>query len=275
MPKSVSMKIDFNKAMKDEKILSGLVVECEHYQTTGADDNYLVKVNCLGTLVTIDGSEFSEIPTRMTPRHLVGENINFTIIEITDEAIFGSMKRATEILRKPIMDRLEAGEIMKGTVTYTTPYGAYINIDGVLSGLLKNYDFADDGTEVREVYKKYSQIEVKYKKTSENGNILFLPAKKKKGQVLYDVSKIDRGQSYLGKVTDIPINFDCVRVIIDGNNVRVKCDYPDRIPDIKVGDMVVITITKKYYDEEKERYFIFGKIISRVGFYQNQNGRRR
>jgi hypothetical protein len=92
---------------------------------------------------------------------------------------------------------------------------------------------------------------------------------------LYDVSKIERGQTYLGKVTDIPINMDCVRVIIDGNNVRVKCNYPQKIPDINVGDIVVLSITKKYYDEEKERYFIFGKIINRVAVYQNNNGRRR
>lgn len=274
MAKTVKMKIDFSKSMEQEKILSGLVVSCKSYHTSDIEVEYMLEVNCLGNLVNIPGSEIITHQTKSTPNFLVGENINFVVIEVNENIIMGSMKKANEILSKPIMDKLLGGEVLKGMVSYITPYGAYINIDGVVSGFMKNYDFSDDGTEIREIYPKYSTIEVKFKKYSSNGNIIFLPAKKRKGKAMYDISQIEHGQTYLGKVTDVPSTMNYVRVIIDGKNLKVKCNYPRKVQDVKVGDIVVVSITKKEQIEGKDKYVIFGNIINRIESFQNNQGRR-
>lgn len=261
MPKSVTMKIDLNKAKEEKKILSGLVTACEDYKLSDDVDRRLLLVNCLGNMITIEEPEIVQLPYAVTLKSLVGEKVNFVVTDITSEGVFGSMRLAKEITEEPILKRLLAGEVMKGTVTYTTPYGVYISIKGVVSGMMKNYDFSDDGTEIREIYPKYSDIRVKYKKTTKNGNILFLPEQKRKGQILYDIEKIEKGQTYLGKITNISPDFDYIIVTINPG-ITVKCTFPAKYPDTKESDEVVITISSKM--QKKGRYYLKGRVIQRV-----------
>lgn len=256
------IKIDFEKSKAEKKILSGLVVSCEQYKISALEVSYILVVNCHNTLINIGQSEIPELPARVGPKNLIGENVNFTIIDINDGIIMGSIKEAEAILKKPILEKLYAGEVMTGVVTYITPWGAYVTIGGVVSGIMKNFDFADDGTEIWKVHKKYSKIKVKYKKTTNKGTIVFLPEKKKLGKVLYNPENIKPGDSFLGKVTDVSLPAGMVRVIIDSNNLIVRCVYPKKFTDIKIGNKVVVTISK--VKKEENYYSFYGKIMSRV-----------
>lgn len=81
-------------------------------------------------------------------------------------------------MQQPILDRLYAGEVMTGVISYITPWGAYVTIDGIVSGMLKNYDFSDDGTEVWKIHPRFSKIKVKYKRTNKRGLFFFFRRKK-------------------------------------------------------------------------------------------------
>ena len=88
------IKIDFEKSKAEKKILSGLVVSCEQYKISELEVSYILVVNCHNTLINIGQSEIPELPARVGPKNLIGENVNFTIIDINDGTIMGSIKEA-------------------------------------------------------------------------------------------------------------------------------------------------------------------------------------
>ena len=257
------MKTDFELAKKAKQILEGVVVACEMYKVSETENNFVFKVNYNNdAIITILQSEVLPFPAKMGPKTMVGQKVKFTIVDINEEGIFGSMKEAREILQQPILDRLYAGEVLTGIVTYITPWGAYVTIDGVVSGMLKNYDFSDDGTEVWKAHPKFSKIKVKYKKTNKKGNILLYPEKKRTGTPKYDITQIKAGDTFWGKITDVNLPNAKVRVLID-NATYVECKYPNNAysNSIKNGYNVAVVVTKVI--QHGDKYKLIGKIVSK------------
>ena len=96
----------------------------------------------------------------------VGEEIDVEVIEINSKThkLRVSLKR---LLPKPFDEFLKnynEGDIVTGTVTSLTDFGAFVRIDGV-EGLLHNQDISwDKNTKAREVLKSGEEVEVKIAK---------------------------------------------------------------------------------------------------------------
>jgi len=259
MAKAVNIKINLEKALAEKKVLKGLVTSCEDYNLSEESTQKRLLVHCLDSVIIIEEEDIVMPHHYATLKSYIGEKVNFTIKAIIENNVYGSMKEAKEIVEKPILEKLYAGEVLEGIITYITPFGAYITIDGKLSGLMKNYDFSDDGTEIREIYSKYSKIKVKYKKTTLNGNIVFLPEERRKGKELYNIKDIKKGQFFKGKVTNITPDFEWVSVTIS-SNIVVGCYFPQNFPYLKNGDEVTVKIGKIEHDETKDKYHLHGRI---------------
>ncbi|WP_457746209.1 30S ribosomal protein S1 [Sulfurimonas sp.] len=96
----------------------------------------------------------------------VGQEIDVEVIEInpTTHKLRVSLKR---LLPKPFdefLKKYNEGDIVTGTVTSLTDFGAFVRIDGV-EGLLHNQDISwDKNTKARDVLKSGDEVEVKIAK---------------------------------------------------------------------------------------------------------------
>lgn len=102
----------------------------------------------------------------------VGRQIQYIVTSETDDLIIASRKEVQLLKRDDILTRLKSGECMSAKVINTLKYGAYLEIDGVLTVLLKNTDFSSGFIAIKEVLRKGDTIKVKIKNPSQQNKIL-------------------------------------------------------------------------------------------------------
>ena len=109
----------------------------------------------------------------------VGQEIDVEVIEINPKThkLRVSLKR---LLPKPFdefLKKYNEGDIVTGTVTSLTDFGAFVRIDGV-EGLLHNQDISwDKNTKARDVLKSGDEVEVKIAKINEEDQKISLNRK--------------------------------------------------------------------------------------------------
>ena len=109
----------------------------------------------------------------------VGQEIDVEVIEINPQThkLRVSLKK---LLPKPFdefMKKYSEGDIVTGTITSLTDFGAFVRIDGV-EGLLHNQDISwDKNTKCKDVLKSGEEIEVKIAKINEEDQKISLNRK--------------------------------------------------------------------------------------------------
>ena len=101
-----------------------------------------------------------------------------------------------------ILGRLKDGEAMSAQIINILPHGAYVEIDGV-TGLLKNTDYAEDYTTISEMLSQGDKINVKLRKVSSNGLLLFEATKKYCNPSIVSADSLEKGQIVLGRIRSI------------------------------------------------------------------------
>lgn len=254
-------RVDFAKAKAENKILRGLVKECEVIESTDGQKKSQLTVIHNGKTVFISQEDVINFPYSKSITSLVGEEISFVVKDVfPDDIVFGDMKKAQEIKLKPTMDRLINGEVLEGMIVYALPHGVYVNIAGV-QGLLKNHKFSNDGTAVTDVYPVGDFIKVKLDKISEKGVILLAPEKPITKKSKADKESVKRGQSYIGKITATYPDRLYVNI---GAGLDCLC-YPSKlIPNPQIGQTVKVFIKKTFYGNKDGRLYIRGEITRRA-----------
>lgn len=255
-------KIDFELAMKNQTILRGLVRMCNKIEESDGTFREEILVETGGAGVIIEKDEVGIFPFEKSLRHLVGEEVSLVIIDVipSEKLILGSIKKALEIKNAPVIKSLEEGEVLQGVVMKTTKHGAYILV-GEVHGFMKNSDFSDDGSEIRDYYPEMSKMKVKFHKYTANGHILFRPERKRHGSEFINSDKIMPGQTFLGKIIKIFSDTEYVNI---APGIDCKC-YNN--PNIDLGMMEVnmpaLVQVKKVYranNEENGKLKIKGEI---------------
>ena len=131
-------------------------------------------------------------------------------VEIDD--IKASFKRAIPIKRKIVLQGLKNDKIKSCMVTDTKEWGAFVSIMGI-SCVLRNCDFSNDATAVRDIYKKGDIIEgVKLRKISSKERISLEMKEKytnphslsernlKKGNIILGMIRISKGFDLLASI---------------------------------------------------------------------------
>lgn len=102
----------------------------------------------------------------------LGREIHFLLTDEIDGLKLASRKEVQKLKRDTVISSLQNGEIMNAKVINLLKYGAYLEIEGVLTVLLKNADFSTGFIAVKEVLKKGDSIKVKLKKVQQKNKIL-------------------------------------------------------------------------------------------------------
>ena len=254
--------IDFQKAMENKVILKGLVKTSERltdqYDNEG-NPKAIMTVVINSNVAYMRGEDAINYPYSKSFARLVGDMVSVCVKEIVDDKVYVSMKLAKAERAKDTIELLEAGESVEGIVRFTTPYGAYITTETGVDGFLKNSDFSNDGTEVREVYPKMSKIKVRKKGFDRKGQYLFLPETKHLGTRILTYKNIRKGQAVEGKV--VSTYPDRYYINIDAD-LNVMCFYNPSVPNVQAGDRVLVKITKIMNNMKRPgEKFIRGAII--------------
>lgn len=209
-------------------------------------------VDAQGKMVVIPRQELDAEREFKSLLGFVGLEVPFVEKERIGDKIVGSRKEAQLLNREHILARLKDGEDFPAKVIKILKYGAYVDIEGV-TGLLKNVDFADDHTTVGDVLKIGDSVNVRLKKLSSNGNLVFEAVQKYKSPTIMDFSMFQKDQVVLGTIRSIKPwgMYVCI-----APNVDALCQIPST-GEFEEGQKVTILIKKVMPEEKRVR----GKVI--------------
>lgn len=184
----------------------------------------------------------------------IGREVYYIVIGVDEETgiITCSRKQAQEIQEDKVFEKIQDKEPFVGQVVNVLPYGAFVEIEGLV-GFLKNSDFSTDFTSVKEIHKLGENIKVRFKEVSDSGKLLFESPVKYKSKEQVDINEFERGQIRLGFVKAIK-PWGCYVNVAPG--LDALCPVPIDL-EIEEETRVSIKITK--VDSEKRQ--VRGKIV--------------
>lgn len=244
-------QMDFYKqALRTQKILKGRAKIVRYDEKTNKE---ILIVNLRNTTGIIYSEDIDVEKKWDKLNGFIGRELVFVIKEIDGENIICSRKKAQELLMDNILDRLKNGEVFSAKVINPQKYGAYVEIEGVLTGILKNLDFAENHITVKEVLQKGDIVNVRLKKITSNGKLNFEAITKYKSNSSIGFDSFKTEDIVEGKLKTIQPD-KCFVNIAPG--LDVLCSIPT-VGDLYEDMNVVIKISKLDSTTRKIR----GKII--------------
>jgi ribosomal protein S1 len=243
------------EAQKKKTILTG-VVKLSRDSKVNNKEELVVQTNGINCLCVIPSDEIDyEFPFRSLMT-FIGATVHFVVksIDAENEMFIGSRAEAQRVMAPEIISKLEDGECFDGKIINILPYGAYIDINGVV-GLLKNVDFAEDYTTIKDLHNLGDKVKVKMRGRSKNGKILFEAVKKYVNPNSLKKEDLAPGQMIVGVVRNIQPWGIFVTIL---PNLDALAD--SEIPDIQEDQKVKMLIKSIKTDDDK--FKVHGKIIS-------------
>lgn len=195
-----------------------------------------------------------------------GEEIDVEVIEISakERRLRVSLKN---LLPKPFDEfksKFKEGDIVKGVVTTTTNFGAFVRIDCV-EGLLHNEDASWDRNEkCKDIFKVGDEVEVKIAKIDDKEQKISLSLKELKQSPVQEFAKKHSvGEAIKGKIRDIK---DFGVFVELGENVDALIRKEDLgntdSGTLKIGDDIEASIA--FIDEKRNRIRLSIRQLARV-----------
>jgi small subunit ribosomal protein S1 len=195
-----------------------------------------------------------------------GQQIDVEVIEIDikERRLRVSLKN---ILPKPFDDftkAYKAGDVVKGTITTLTNFGAFVKI-GTVEGLLHNEDSSwNRSARCKDLFKEGDEIEVKILKIDAENEKISLSCKElQESPIQQYTKKYGNGDIVNGKILDIK-DFGLFVELEDGVDALIRKEDLGNIniADLKVGDEVEAVIV--FIDEKKNRIRLSIKRLSKI-----------
>lgn len=244
---------ELTSAKKDKTVLNGVV---KLVSTNPKNQSEELVVDYKGVKCIVPRSEIDANVKFKSLISFVGTNISFIVTNINkaENVCTVSRSAAQKATAPVILEKLEDGECFEGRFINILPYGAYVEINGV-TGLLKNVDFAEDLTAIRDIRHVGDKVMVKLRGKSKNDTLLFEAVNKYISPTAIRKEDLEVGQIVLGVVRSkqpwgIFVN------IAPGLDALVDSEFVDIEEDQKVS--VKIKTIKQAEDKLKVR----GKIVS-------------
>lgn len=199
--------------------------------------------------VTIDGTEgkipYDEIDFQKQIKNLsnfVGLELVVSVTGYSKEegVLLCSRAKAQELISPKVIATLKSGRKINAQIITLFYSGALLDILGVVV-FMKNEDFSDDFTQIREIHKRGDFLDVKLKEVDAQGRYLVEAYEKHciLPPVTLDSARI--GSVYIGRVLCI-MPWGCFVKI--GPDADVLCDMPVN-NDIKTNQKVNVVVKKK------------------------------
>ena len=195
-----------------------------------------------------------------------GEEIDVEVIEINsnERRLRVSLRN---LLSKPFDEftkKYKVGEVVKGTITSTTAFGAFVKIDNV-EGLLHNEDASwDRNDKCKDAFNVGDEIEVKIIKIDEENQKISLSIKELKSSPVQEYSKTHKvGDIVKGIIRDIKDFGVFVELSENVDALIHKEDIsPNMLEGLKIGDEIEAAIA--FIDEKKNRIRLSVKNLLRL-----------
>ncbi|MCR2039442.1 30S ribosomal protein S1 [Campylobacter helveticus] len=195
-----------------------------------------------------------------------GEEIDVEVIEINsnERRLRVSLRN---LLSKPFDEftkKYKVGEVVKGIITSTTAFGAFVKIDNV-EGLLHNEDASwDRNDKCKDAFNVSDEIEVKIIKIDEENQKISLSIKELKSSPVQEYSKTHKvGDIVKGIIRDIKDFGVFVELSENVDALIHKEDIsPNMLEGLKIGDEIEAAIA--FIDEKKNRIRLSVKNLLRL-----------
>mgnify|MGYP002620536457 CR=1 FL=1 len=136
--------LSYNRARReiDQKEFESKVNNNTVFKSVVSEVNDKGLITNFGTVKIFIPLSLSSIPRSEDPHTYKGKEIEYKVIEYNPETnrIIGSIKVLTDEVKKAKSDefwnKVEVGKMYTGTVNSISEYGAFVDIDGVVQGLL-------------------------------------------------------------------------------------------------------------------------------------------
>lgn len=155
--------------IKNEEIFKGKATAVKYNKQLKQDT---LIVNSKNLTVAIPADEIDIEKEWDSLLGFIGREIVFILKDKIDSMQLASRKEVQKLKRDEVILALKSGEILNAKVVNLLKYGAYLEIDGVVTVLLKNSDFSNGFIAVKEVLKKGDTVKVKLKKIQQESKIL-------------------------------------------------------------------------------------------------------
>jgi len=199
----------------------------------------------------------------------VGQEIDVEVIEINPKThkLRVSLKR---LLPKPFdefLKKYREGDIVTGTVTSLTDFGAFVRIDGV-EGLLHNQDISwDKNTKAKDVLKSGDEVEVKIAKINEQDQKISLNRKTLLESPIDKFAKTHKVNSVVtGTIRDIK-DFGVFVSLEDGVDALIRDEdlAPLNKEELEVGQEIEAAIAN--IDTRRDRIRLS---VKKLDYIKNQ-----
>ncbi|MFJ8531229.1 S1 RNA-binding domain-containing protein [Bacillus sp. NPDC094106] len=242
----------FKDAIEKGTVFSGTVRLVQRHESLDTD---ILMTELDGVQVVIAREEVDIRQVKTSLVNFIGRKVSFVILSVDEEngVLMASRKAVEERKRDALISKLEEGAEFDAKITKVLRFGAFVEINGV-SVLLRNSDFAEGFTSLREVKQAGDVVKVKLTKVTENHRILVQAVEKFKTNSVMSLDKFEPNQVVLGRIRSVkPWGcFVCIEA-----NIDALCPIPGTF-DVEEDMLVSFRITQVRVDEKKVR----GKIIN-------------
>ncbi|RUM65487.1 MAG: 30S ribosomal protein S1, partial [Sulfurimonas sp.] len=196
----------------------------------------------------------------------VGEEIEVEVIEINSEThkLRVSLKR---LLPKPFdefLKKFKEGDVVTGTVTSLTDFGAFVKIDGV-EGLLHNQDASwDKNTKCKDFLKSGDDVEVKIAKINRDDQKISLNSKTlQESPIDKFAASHKQNEIVKGTIRDIK-DFGVFVSIEEGVDALIRNEdlYPLTKEELEVGQELEAVLA--VIDTQRDRIRLSVKRLERI-----------
>lgn len=195
-----------------------------------------------------------------------GQVVDVEVIEIDakERRLRVSLKN---VLPKPFddfMKKFKVGDVIKGTVTTITAFGAFLKIGGI-EGLLHNEDASwDRNNKCKELFAVGDEVEVKIVKIDEENEKVSLSKKELEDSPIQKYAKShENGDIVHGKIRDIK-EFGIFVELEENVDALIRKEDLGQVneADLKVGDEIEAAIT--FIDDKKNRIRLSVRRLSKL-----------
>ncbi|MDQ1339093.1 MAG: small subunit ribosomal protein, partial [Campylobacterota bacterium] len=176
----------------------------------------------------------------------VGDEINAEVIEldIENKKLRVSLKRLQEKPFNEFMSSFKEGDIIKGRITTTTDFGAFVKV-GKIEGLLHNEDASWSNKKCKDLFKPNDEVEVVITKIDAENERVSLSRKNLEDSPVKEFSKKHKmGELVSGKVLSVK-DFGVFVKLDDGVDGLIRAEdlAPMKIEDVKEGENIEAVIS--------------------------------
>lgn len=242
--------MNLDKILEDKKVITGKVIAVKY--NAELKEEVLVLVH-EGRKVIMPKSEIDIEKEWESLIGFTGRVLSFIPINKIGQMLIVSRKELQLLKRDEVLQKLKEGEVFEGRIINILKYGAYIEVEGVLTALLKNKDFSNGFTSIKEAFKKNDTLKVKLQRASTDKKILLETTELYTPDVEGYFEKIKEGDIVSGRLKTLRPNMCFV-------NLAPGVDGLAPVPFIEVDEDMDVNFEIKTINKDTLR--IRGKVVS-------------